>query len=133
MRRRTRVLLLLGGLVLGAGGVGGAIAARRATGAAGSPLASYALPEEGRRAFAAEVLERVPAGGYTYLRVREAGGAASWIATMGAGAEPGARVTVRILARAEKFRSRRLQREFAPLSFGFVTDVPSNTNRENRP
>ena len=68
--------------------------------------------------FAAVVAERVAAGGYTYLRLTTSGGAEHWLATMGKGAEPGARVQVHAYGVRNDFHSRRTGMTFDRLLFG---------------
>jgi len=82
-----------------------------------NPFAANALQKGQRFSFDARVEERVPAGGYLYLRVRDQAGAPHWVATLRALAPEGDAVRVMVMARAESFRSPRLGREFNPLLF----------------
>lgn len=67
------------------------------------------------------VVERLGAGPYTYLRVESAGGASSWVVTLGGGSQLGADVRVRSMGTKDDFRSARLGRTFDRLTFGIVT------------
>jgi hypothetical protein len=66
------------------------------------------------------VVERVPAGGYLYLRLRDAAGAESWVVTLTRTAPADASVRVTVFAKADSFSSKRLGRTFEPLLFGAV-------------
>jgi hypothetical protein len=88
-----------------------------ATAAPSNPFAANALQKSQRFSFDARVEERVPAGGYLYLRVRDGSGAVHWVATLRGLAPDGDAVRVRVMARAEHFRSPRLGRDFNPLLF----------------
>lgn len=61
------------------------------------------------------VAEVLPTGGYTYFRL--AGPRPAWAVVMGPGPAVGERVEARVFARKADFRSRRLDRTFASLSF----------------
>ena len=93
----------------------GAKPARRA-----NPLFSAGLPAEGESSFAGEVVEQLPAGGYTYVAVDRGQGETTWVATMGDGAEVGTRVHVEGFAAQDEFHSRRLDRRFDRIVFGVV-------------
>lgn len=91
---------------------------RRAT--AGNPFADSALSSGQRFGFSAVVQQRVRAGGYLYLRVRDDGGRTHWVATLGALAPERDDVSVWVMGRSERFVSKRLGREFSPLLFATV-------------
>jgi hypothetical protein len=91
-------------------------AARPAVG--GSPLAGLETSAEVFRGVVDEVL---PAGGYTYLRVRTDAGD-RWVATMGSGVELGRGVEIKAMGTRRDFHSRRLDRRFDTLAFGIVRD-----------
>jgi hypothetical protein len=80
----------------------------------------YALGQSARFGFTGHVEERLSAGSYLYLRVRDAAGAGHWVATLTSTASATDDVDVQIFARAEDFHSRRLGRDFSPLLFGTV-------------
>ena len=68
------------------------------------------------------VIERIKAGGYTYLALstpqqRER----QWVVTLGRGEPLGAEVKVRSFGRRLQFYSRRLDRTFPELTFGIVS------------
>lgn len=80
-------------------------------------------PDE-RFRVAGSVAERLTAGTYTYLRVRVDGAQPdAWIVLSEDPARVAAmdRVDVLVMARAERFRSRRLDREFPVLLFASTT------------
>jgi hypothetical protein len=85
-----------------------------------NPLTGAAEPTAGERSFAGQVVERLDAGGYTYVAVDRGEGRSTWVATMGRGAEVGARVRVEGFAVKEEFHSRRLDRRFDRIVFGVV-------------
>ncbi|MRG97493.1 hypothetical protein [Polyangium spumosum] len=85
-----------------------------------NPLLRYALGPSAKFGFTGRVEERLSAGSYLYLRVRDAAGAGHWVATLTSTASAADDVDVRVFARAENFQSRRLGRDFSPLLFGAV-------------
>lgn len=92
------------------------------------PFAATTLPADQRSVLAGRVEERLSAGPYSYLRIRPDGQAGDhWIAVSGdaASTAAGQRIRVRVMARAEQFRSRRLGREFAVLLFASITPESS--------
>lgn len=105
-------------------GVGVALA-RPASGT--NPLAEYSLAEPSR--LRGQVLERVPAGSYLYLRLRDDSGLEHWVATLRATASSTDDVTVTVVARAPSFTSKRLARVFEPLLFGAVSPTPKKESK----
>lgn len=101
-------------------GVGVALA-RPASGS--NPLSTYSLAEP--VLLHGLVLERVPAGSYLYLRLRDDAGHEHWVATLRATASSANDVNVTVVARAPTFTSRRLARVFEPLLFGAVSTTPT--------
>jgi hypothetical protein len=92
-------------------------------GSALGPLSAYALPASQRSRFEGRVLERVRASSYAYLLVERDNGERSWVVTLASSA--GARsstekVSVLALGYAQKFRSKRLGRNFDGLYFAVV-------------
>jgi hypothetical protein len=87
-----------------------------------NPLTEHALAPEARVWIEGSVEEALPAGSYLYLRLRTEEAAPLWVATLAATAPtpPLGRMRVLVLGRAERFHSRRLARDFSPLSFGVV-------------
>lgn len=77
-------------------------------------------PVAGDERFTGLVLERLPAGPYTYLQVATESGA-RWVVTMGAA--PEGAVEVRNMGTRKHFHARRLGREFDELVFGIVASV----------
>ena len=67
------------------------------------------------------VAERLTAGSYTYLRIRDEAGVSRWIVTVGRGLPVGGRAHVATFGARDDFRSARLGRTFAHLEFGWVT------------
>ncbi len=78
------------------------------------------VPAAGDERFTGLVLERLPAGPYTYLQVATESGA-RWVVTMGAA--PEGAVEVRNMGIRKHFHARRLGREFDELVFGIVASV----------
>lgn len=89
-----------------------------------SPLAGHLLPEAERQPFAAQVVERLDAGPYAYLRVIDPTGHELWAAVLSRSLTSSARVQLTPLARADHFTSRRLGRAFAPLTFATLAPAP---------
>jgi hypothetical protein len=85
-----------------------------------NPFAAHALPLALRTWREGEVIERVPAGPYVYLRLRESGGRTTWLASLRATTPPSHHVRALIVGEAAHFRSARLGREFSPLAFAAV-------------
>jgi hypothetical protein len=94
-------------------------------------IAQYVLPSQSRFTIAGRIEERLPAGSYVYVRVRDAAGASHWIVTLGDGAPGLDQVEATVYARAESFRSRRLGRGFSPLLFGTVHAAAPSTTSTN--
>jgi hypothetical protein len=95
-----------------------------------NPFAAHALPPEDRRWLEGSVEETLAAGSYVYLRVRTAEETPVWVASLAATtpAPPLGQVRVLVLGRAEHFHSRRLARDFSPLSFGVIRAGSSDRN-----
>lgn len=91
----------------------------RAT-AASNPFQSHALASKDQHWIAGTVLERVTAGPYVYVRLREDTGDSAWLVSMKALTPSAAEVRALIVGRAEHFHSRRLDRDFRPLLFAAV-------------
>jgi hypothetical protein len=85
-----------------------------------NPLTAATEPSDAERNFAGNVVERLDAGGYTYVAVDRGEGRSTWVATMGRGAEVGTRVRVEGFGVKEDFHSRRLDRRFERIVFGVV-------------
>jgi hypothetical protein len=84
-------------------------------------------PVAGDERFTGRVLERLPAGPYTYLHVATDAGP-RWVVTMGA-APPVDAVEVRNMGTQRNFHARRLGRDFDELVFGIVAAAPSLTEK----
>lgn len=91
-----------------------------------SPLGTLDPPAPGAAELSGTVVERLAAGRYHYLRIRSAD-TDRWIATMGAGADVGARVVVRSFGLRRDFDSPRLGRRFDELTFGSVRLADGST------
>lgn len=87
---------------------------------AGPPVTTAPAPGDER--FRGRVLERLPAGPYTYLYVATAAGP-RWVVTMGAAPQVDT-VEVRNMGTQKNFHARRLGRDFAELVFGIVAAAP---------
>ncbi|MCH9683336.1 MAG: hypothetical protein K0V04_18010 [Deltaproteobacteria bacterium] len=87
------------------------------------PPSGLIPPAEGRRQLVGVIEERLPAGGYLYLRLQPEDGASQWVVTLGGSAGVGSRVEVDNLGSRRDFHSRRLGRRFDDLVFGVVRVV----------
>ena len=96
----------------------GAYALNTRSATAVNPL-SMALATDLR--FTGQVEERLEAGSYVYLHVRDDAGQDYWLAALRMSAAQGPRVSVQAYARADHFESRRTGRAFDPLYFASVT------------
>lgn len=85
-----------------------------------NPFAAHAVRSSERRWLDGQVVERLPAGPYVYLLLREPDGRAEWLAALRDLTPADSRVRALVLGRAEHFRSKRLGRDFSPLSFAAV-------------
>lgn len=93
--------------------------------APGNPFSEHVLPAAERRWVRGSVTTRLEAGSYTYLRLREANGAESWLVSLAISMPRQDRVRALVLGRADHFHSRRLDRDFSPLLFAAVRgDAP---------
>lgn len=120
MAKRRMVLVLA---LLTASALLGAGISRWAEPAA-HPFAQHALDRTLWSALTGTVQERIPAGPYTYLRVRSAEHDV-WVVGLTAGSPRSDAVRVTVVGRADAFRSRRLQRTFDELLFGIVRPAES--------
>ena len=103
-----------------------------------NPFQANALPHSERRWVEGEVVERLPAGPYNYLLLREADGRSQWLAALSGLTPRESRVRALVLGRAEHFHSKRLGRDFSPLAFAAVRRAAEPSNdltlaKENRP
>jgi hypothetical protein len=87
---------------------------------ANHPFAHHALPQTARHWIAGHVEERVVAGNYVYLRLREPSGSDSWLVSLKATTPTAPDVDALIVGRAARFHSRQLDRDFSPLLFAAV-------------
>lgn len=94
-----------------------------------NPFATHALTSPFETA--GVVVERVPAGGYLYLKLRDVAGAESWVVTLSRTAPADGDVRVTVFARADTFSSKRLGRTFEPLLFGAVRAASTPTPPES--
>lgn len=118
-------------VMLAASGMALASARVAAAGARANPLLTLIQSDRARAPIAGRVEETIAAGPYTYLAVRGAR-ERIWVVTLGRGAPPGSDVRVRSLGRQSNFYSRRLQRTFPELAFGFVFDARSSARETTR-
>ena len=86
----------------------------------GNPFSQHVLPAEQRRWIRGSVVGRLEAGSYVYLRLRELDGAETWLVSLALATPRRERVRALVLGRAERFHSRRLERDFSPLLFAAV-------------
>jgi hypothetical protein len=87
---------------------------------ASNPFVRHALPTGDRHWVAGHVEERVPAGNYVYLRLREPSGSESWLVSLKATTPTASDVRALVVGRAAHFHSRQLERDFNPLLFAAV-------------
>jgi hypothetical protein len=95
---------------------------------AAHPFASHALRSQERRWLSGEVQERVAAGPYVYLRLRQPSGQLDWLVSLRATTPADASVRAFVVGRAEKFHSPRLGRDFSPLLFAAVRGAAVSEN-----
>lgn len=106
---------------------GGAGRTNRVKHANSNPLSSSASPSRRERLFEGSVVERLAAGGYTYVAVSDEG-VARWVATMGDAPQMGVAVRVEAFAASDDFHSPRLDRDFDRLLFGTVEPASPPTD-----
>lgn len=126
MARRLLVPALLLALCV----VGGIASQRPVKAETGNPLERFGLSEGTPRALTGRVVERLPAGPYTYLRVRTDAGPEHWGASISLGPTAVDEVVVKVIADAPTFESRRLSRTFSPLLFGVIRDAAQPPSME---
>jgi hypothetical protein len=96
----------------------------RTPSASPNPFIEHALPSRERRWLHGTVDERLAAGPYVYLRLRESDGSHAWLVSLKATTPQSERVRALVLGRADHFHSARLQRDFKPLLFAAVRGQP---------
>ena len=114
------LVIILGVVTASLAGRGSTVANPFATHALASPFETSGV-----------VVERVRAGGYLYLRLRDVAGVESWVVTLSRTAPADADVRVTVFARADTFSSKRLGRTFEPLLFGAVRAASTPTTPES--
>lgn len=77
--------------------------------------------EEAR--FEGRVVQRLPAGGYTYFEIETQPDRRHWVATLASEIAPGDRVSVQAFSAHTPFESRRLARRFDRVLFGTIRSV----------
>lgn len=89
-----------------------------------NPFAASSLARNDRFVMTGEVTERLAAGMYSYVSVRNEDGRQHWIVSLAATSPAHAtRVSALIVGQAENFESRLLSRRFDALLFGVVRDA----------
>jgi hypothetical protein len=116
-RAGSRSLALAVSLVTASCGVADAGPPRQAT--APHPFAGPSTASDSR-AIAGRIEERLVAGSYVYLAVRDRDGELRWAVVMGAAPPLGADVALISTVRRTDFHSPRLRRDFAELHFATV-------------
>lgn len=81
-----------------------------------NPIATFTLAKPER--VSGCVVERIPAGSYLYVRLDDG----RWLATLRATATDSRCIESTVFARAPRFHSSRLQRDFEQLSFGTLKE-----------
>jgi hypothetical protein len=89
-----------------------------------NPFIEHALPTRERRWLHGTVDERLAAGPYVYLRLRESDGSEAWLVSLKATTPKQDHVRALVLGQAHHFHSARLQRDFEPLFFAAVRGQP---------
>jgi hypothetical protein len=97
---------------------------QRTPSASPNPFIEHSLPSRERRWLHGTVRERLAAGPYVYLRLREEDGSEAWLVSLKATTPKDDRVRALVLGQADHFRSSRLQRDFVPLLFAAVRGQP---------
>lgn len=100
------------------------------------PFAANALRSQERHWLTGQVLERLSAGPYVYLRLQQASGELAWLVSLRATTPADANVRALVVGRAEHFQSARLGREFSPLLFAAVRRAAASedpSKQENAP
>jgi hypothetical protein len=99
-----------------------------------NPIPAASLPPAERFVVSGRVVERLPAGGYTYLRVRPDGGDADvWLAMLAGSAPPGDEVEAVAMGKTANFHSRRLGRSFDLLLFASAVPTPATPSHRTAP
>lgn len=97
---------------------------QRTPSASPNPFIEHTLPSRERRWLHGSVEERLAAGPYVYLRLRESDGSEAWLVSLKATTPRGERVRALVLGQADHFHSARLKRDFEPLLFAAVRGQP---------
>lgn len=97
---------------------------QRTSSASTNPFVEHALPSRERRWLHGTVDERLAAGPYVYLRLREPDGGETWLVSLKVTTPSQTRVRALVLGQADHFHSARLQRDFEPLLFAAVRGEP---------
>jgi hypothetical protein len=95
---------------------------------AGNPLAQYSVGRSERQWREGEVVERLSAGPYVYLKLREPSGQLAWFVSLRATTPADSHVRALVVGRAQHFESRRLGRAFSPLFFAAVRRAATSEN-----
>jgi hypothetical protein len=101
--------------------------------AAQNPFIAHALESHERTWREGHVIERLAAGPYVYLRVRDLEGNVEWYASLSATTPSATHVRALVVGRAARFESARLGRVFSPLSFAAVRRAAELPNTQTTP
>jgi hypothetical protein len=93
---------------------------QRTAAASPNPFVEHVLPSRERRWLHGTVDERLAAGPYVYLRLRESDGSKAWLVSLKATTPNEDHVRALVLGQADHFHSARLKRDFEPLLFAAV-------------
>jgi hypothetical protein len=126
MKKRALILAVA---VLGIGTVVALVAIQGQLTAAPNPLTQYALNQGQRYSLEGSLSQVLDAGSYRYLELKPDGAEAVWIATL-RGAPLEGRVSAQVIARADRFESKRLGRTFSPLLFAIVRNAPITSEKK---
>ncbi|MBL9027181.1 MAG: hypothetical protein JNL21_33610 [Myxococcales bacterium] len=94
-----------------------------------NPFAEVEPPRPDQAELVGTVVERLPAGSYTYLALSGDDGRPRWVVTMKRGFSVGDRVHVKNMGTRRDFHSKRLGRAFDELVFGVVR--PARPDQED--
>lgn len=91
-----------------------------------APENPFATMKPDKQTIAGRIEERLAAGSYVYLAVRDRDDALRWAVVLGDAPAEGADVVLTSMGRHEGFRSPRLRREFSELHFAILADAPTS-------
>lgn len=91
-----------------------------------APANPFATVTPERQTIAGRIEERIAAGSYVYLAVRDRDDALRWAVVMGSAPDAGADVVLTSMGKHARFHSPRLGREFDELHFAVLSPAPAS-------